>query len=255
MKSIYDQLELYERQKQNNSFRIISKELLKDFFTGNFRSQSKLANDCYMSPSTITYFSKSLNLSGYREMIVRLKVEYENHKFKSNSKNDESNFIEFESNNLKQYYSAIKWLKNNNVFLESLINEIKKTQKIVVFTSNQIHSAASFWKELMYDVKDLQLEIINPSTSNINFFDKGSIWRNRSWTKLFIVSGRDIRTITKMLENTNEKNIYAVLPKNLYDNFSFENRIPFDLQGDDYSLSYRHIAVEAMLTFLTNKLT
>ncbi|QHX36723.1 hypothetical protein [Spiroplasma sp. BIUS-1] len=195
MNSIYRNIDNLGRENRNTVFKIISKQILSDFSNGVFLSQDDLAMKCNCSKSTITAFSKAVLVSGYRELQIRLKIEYENNfEINNNQKiynqKNKENFLDTTNNNLKNFI-----LKNH----EKILKFISKDNKIInIFSSYQTNFSTIFLKDVLDE---------NKITSNVINLEKDVLTLKNinleSCKSLFIFSGRDNSFLKKFLDYIN----------------------------------------------------
>ncbi|WP_339030515.1 hypothetical protein [Spiroplasma endosymbiont of Cantharis nigra] len=199
MNSIYTRIDNLGRENRNTVFRIISRKILEDFSNGVFRSQEDLAYISNCSKATITAFSKAALVSGYRELQIRLKIEYENNFTlnKSNEKlidNKAKNDF-FLNNQYLEKWTVESYEQISNFFLTNL------EHKIQVFSGYQTLYSTNFLEDVLQknniDVWTLKLDKDIISIKNINYEKVKSI---------FILSGRDTNSLKGFFEYVYNKN-------------------------------------------------
>ncbi|AUM62716.1 hypothetical protein [Spiroplasma monobiae] len=192
MKTIYIRIDNLGKENRNTVFKIIARQILEDFSKGIFLTQNELAHKCHCSKSTITAFSKAALVSGFRELQMRLRIEYENN-FKINNtidllnKNNEQNFFEI-NDNLKN------WVNSNDKQIEFFIKKII-SKKVNVFSCYQTVYSTIFLEDVLnknnIDNKVINLEKDVEIIRKLNYKDSYNV---------FIFSGRDNSFLTKLFE-------------------------------------------------------
>ncbi|AHI52958.1 hypothetical protein SCULI_v1c06170 [Spiroplasma culicicola AES-1] len=190
MISIYERIENVARQEENSSYKIIAKNILEDFRGGLFRTQKDLSDKCFVSMSTVTQFSKHLLLSGYRELVVRLKVEREKFNLALNNKKDEF-YKETNQKRFELLKNIYEWSKKNEDWLSSIINEINVMRKVLIVASWQAKDVCDILSKLLQS-KLIRVKFIN-NDADILALNNAATYKD--WVKLCIISGRDNNTL------------------------------------------------------------
>ncbi|ASZ08789.1 hypothetical protein CK556_00200 [Mesoplasma chauliocola] len=205
MNSVYKNIENLSRDNRETAFKIVAKQILIDFSNNKFRSQEELAKKCYVSNATITQFSKAALCTGYRELRLRLKIEYDNN-FSDNQKTS------IKKVSVKEYYSSFEnWLSDNWDFIEDLIKAMTEKKEVFLFPSFQTHYSAIFLSDVL-EKHDLNVSIFNLEKD----FRK---LNNIDWTKkviLLILTGRDnesLKLIYDYMKKANSK-VFVICSQN-----------------------------------------
>ncbi|AGR42194.1 hypothetical protein [Spiroplasma diminutum] len=192
MKSIYTRIDNLGKENRNTVFKIISKKILDDFSNGIFLSQEDLAFSCHCSKATITSFSKAALVSGYRELQIRLKIEFENNfilKVSNNTMNEKQVLFD-EKNKILN-----KWIDEVGTSLCKFFKELKNN-KIFIFSSYQTEYSTIFLEDVLLknniDNKFIKIERDILSITNIDINQNNF---------LFIFSGRDNNILKKVFEH------------------------------------------------------
>lgn len=209
MNSIYKRIENLVKVNKLTTFSLVAKTVLDDFNNGIFRDQLDLAVICFVSKSTITQFSKAVLCSGYRELVVRLKIEYEN------------NFLSLNENKIKQlkhktFDNLKNWISVNDIQINTLSNMIKESEKIYLFSSYQTNIAKEYFSEILLEKN---YEVITADISkNLKWFKNIEIKNN--YLFIFIISGRDTSTIFRTFEHfvSQESKIFLIVSNNWTEN-------------------------------------
>lgn len=254
MLTIYEKIENLTRNTNNNSYRIIGLELLNDFNRPKFKTQKELSEVCFVSISTITQFAKSISLSGYRELIVRLTVEKERYVSNQNINNDFDNNFE-DLITLKKIY---KWLQQNNVWINKISEQINAAQRITIFSSFQARPVTDFLafqlQSRMIDVRVINIDIDILNSTNLVGQDD---------LKLAIVTGRDISSLIDVylvnamnVNSTNNFCITSLSQKQKVEKLKINHELVIDIQseGKDFSYAQRYLALVSLFTTMISKI-
>ncbi|ALD66618.1 hypothetical protein [Spiroplasma cantharicola] len=195
MNSIYTRIDNLGRENRNTIYRIISKKILEDFSNGIFRTQDDLAYICNCSKATITAFSKAALVSGYRELQIRLKIEYENN-FDSNKSN--INQIEKEFSTTIQHLE--KWAIANFEKIESFFSGNTKNE-FHIFSGYQTYYSTYFLEDIL-EKNNMNVRLIKLDKDIISIKSKNYNEIN----SIFILSGRDTDSLRGFFEYVYNKN-------------------------------------------------
>ncbi|AGY41079.1 hypothetical protein mflW37_0120 [Mesoplasma florum W37] len=205
MNSVYKNIENLSKDNRETAFKIVAKQILLDFSNNKFRSQEELAKKCYVSNATITQFSKAALCTGYRELRLRLKIEYDN-----NFLNDQK--LSMKKISISEYYVSFEnWLSENWNFLEELIKTMIERKQVFLFPSFQTHYSAIFLSDVL-EKHDLNVNIFNLEKDLKKL-------QNIDWTKkvvLLILTGRDnesLKLIYDYMKKANSK-VFVICSQN-----------------------------------------
>ncbi|QGS51466.1 hypothetical protein [Spiroplasma tabanidicola] len=238
MESIVGKLWSVANRGDSNTYKLIAKKLNDCFIDSIFPSQRELSSMCFCSISTITQFSKSIGLEGYRELIVRLKVELE--RFNFNSKKDNNNI----NNNFDTVTFIKRWLDLNKDFINKLTNKIKLYKKITLLCSYHLIDINSYLKKI---TKKMNVEI--------NIIDLTSeLFKYRTYEKdntvnLAIISGFDNESLCSIYLPyflTSFENAFLLISHSQHEkiiNLTNSNVMFWSFYGDDSSYEKRFLAL------------
>ncbi|QBQ07618.1 hypothetical protein SGLAD_v1c04190 [Spiroplasma gladiatoris] len=207
MVSIYERIENLVKDNKNTTFKLIAKQILEDFNNGVFKSQNELADACYVSMSTITQFSKSALCEGYKELAIRLKIEYENAMI-APKKRDEIDYKELDT---RSFEIINDWVLSYSDFILSLANQINTKKKIWLAPSFQTMPVARHFENILrnqgVDVHLMDSAINLELVRHVDFKDE---------LILVIMTGRDTLTLSRILEYIEKitKNVYLITTNN-----------------------------------------
>ncbi|QEH61739.1 hypothetical protein SCHIN_v1c05420 [Spiroplasma chinense] len=207
MISIYERIENLVKDNRNTTFKQIAKQILDDFNVGVFKSQNELADVCYVSMSTITQFAKAALCEGYKELAIRLKIEYENALISSPTQKN-INYDKVDTNSMEVLTG---WAKDQSDFILQLASEINKVREIWIASSFQSMNVAKHLRDILtnqgIDVKVMDSSINLEVARHVDFTDK---------LVLVLLTGRDTLTLSRILEflATLSKNVFIVTTLN-----------------------------------------
>ncbi|QGS51860.1 MurR/RpiR family transcriptional regulator [Spiroplasma tabanidicola] len=243
MISIYERIENLVKDNKNTTFKLIAKQILEDFNNGIFKSQNELAVACYVSMSTITQFSKAAQCEGYKELAIRLKIEYENAMVAAPVK-EEINYKELDTKSLEVIND---WAMSSADFILELAKQINTKKKIWIAPSFQTSPAARHFENILrnqgIDVHVMDSAINLELVRHVDFKDE---------LILVIMTGRDTITLSRILEYLEKitKNVYVITTNNHTEEIPDVNGwkkilINYALSGD-----YKYRAQALMTLFL-----
>lgn len=132
---------------------------MKFYNEGKFLSQKELTNECFVSEALITQFSKHLNFSGYRELLLRLQIEYETTLI--NKKNEMTN----ESETLNDIIVMHNFIKENLEVINKITDAILANEKVAFVTSGQANDSLTICIDSIKNNGYLNISLINPYAS------------------------------------------------------------------------------------------
>ncbi|WP_342259216.1 hypothetical protein [Spiroplasma endosymbiont of Dioctria linearis] len=218
---LYKKIEKISKNYINDTSKIISQQILKDFWNNNFRKQKQLAKICNVSEATITNFSKAISLSGYRELIIILKMEYKN------------NFIDIKTNKVNQiselFVNFTSFTKDTD-FKINLFKKIilKNNKEIIIMSSYETFFSSIFLSDLL-NQKNYKATIFDLSKSQNNLNQSHYF----EYSYIFIFTGDDAQGLYnayEFLKNKIDKNNIFILYTYLWEkNFELiDNKLFLD---------------------------
>ncbi|WP_031542336.1 MurR/RpiR family transcriptional regulator [Mesoplasma photuris] len=235
---------------EKETFYIISKKILEHYNEGEFLSQSELANECFVSQPLITQFCKSINFSGYRELIIRLKIEYENiiylNKMNLNNLNE----------TLSDLITLHEFINNNIKILNELINSILNNEKIAFISSGQSNYSMQFF------INSINIK----GFTNVVFFNSQSLGRSSRYVdslfkfnKYFftftgVLSPLEKRFYNECLENVDHSKIFTLITEGKQIKVIEGNNINLNLDVKYSDTIYRNLLFDILFLEIINKL-
>ncbi|WP_026389175.1 MurR/RpiR family transcriptional regulator [[Acholeplasma] multilocale] len=193
MSKIINQIEKI-KDEENKISNLIAKSLHKSYINGEFLSLKDIADECYVSQSTVTVFAKRLGCSGYRELIMRLKMESDNLHGNSFAPTDDFDlFLEFQN-------STIATIKDGMANRDDIIKAsmmIRNADKVMVAGSPQVGKDAQYFQELL-SVKRNNIILFSRELSNY-MLDKIKTIKKGD-TVILIVAGQETSIEVEIFE-------------------------------------------------------
>ncbi|AKU79589.1 hypothetical protein [Spiroplasma turonicum] len=244
MVSIYERIENIVKDNKNTTFKIIGKQILNDWHLGIFKSQYEISESCFVSLATVTQFAKACLCEGYKELIIRLRVEYEqrmqNFKLGSN--------IDYEPDKPKIINEIYSWLEENDEFINKFTDRIKETKKLWICPSYQAMYSCRFLEDILtnsgIDVKLVDLSVSLEMARTREF--KGELI-------IVILSGRDTETLNRTIEYLlNFKNELFIIttPNNIYELPEAQQVNSMVINFTDNNFLYKYRAYALITLFL-----
>ncbi len=247
MLSIYEQLENLSRQTKKTTFKLIATKLIEMYSSGVFKTQDEISRDCYVAKSTVTKFAQSIKCSGYRELIVLMKVEYQKILTKKKLKSVEQDKKDFINN------SIIKWVYEDIDFVKSFKEDLKYIKSVNIVPSFQSMESANFLAQVLLN-SNIYSQIIDVSKQNylikkLNVFDNS--------INLIILTGRDNETLLKFIKKNYlyfSQNInYIISTLNQIEKLNYlpqKSQKIITFEGDNSGFFYRHIALTQLFFYI-----
>ncbi|ASZ08791.1 hypothetical protein CK556_00215 [Mesoplasma chauliocola] len=236
MESVYDKLEDFINNNQkNSSFKLIAVNLIELFDKGDFISQKELAKLSYVANSTITKFSQVLGYSGYKELLFTLKHEWNKY---GNEKTENG------ISSKEMLYSMINWVEENNHFVKQMSKAIKNSKCVKIYNSYQIGNSIRYFYETLIALNK------NPILMNNDYHYSQDQWENSEVVNIFIVCGKDNRTLVRELYlnfNKSENNFLIVskIQQSKID-LNFSDSLVIDYNFDNSKSIYRNMALNIL---------
>ncbi|ASZ08796.1 hypothetical protein CK556_00240 [Mesoplasma chauliocola] len=179
MENFYEKLEYLSKGYVDSAYRNLSSSLLNSIGSGKFLKSKELAEECFVSESTITKFSKFLGFSGYRELLFHLKNDHDAFfALKKNAKN-------------KSFQDLERWVETKENFIEKLSKELVKKEIVVnIFRSYQLTEVAELINMALLNLK-IESRVLNHN----NLFNGSKKNYNKRNINLIFFSGRDNDTL------------------------------------------------------------
>ncbi|WP_338983258.1 hypothetical protein [Spiroplasma endosymbiont of Othius punctulatus] len=256
MQTIYEMLlELRDSQK-NFTFKQIATNLIEFYKHGEFENQEDFAKRNFVSISTLTKFAKSLNLSGYRELIIRLKVESEIEHNKMKSTVNPGQGIKFDVEVLQ---NITQWIVENSDTINKITDLLLNNKRINFYISPAIANSCKNFSETLaymgYSTKIYNVAMYSGFTPPA----KLGIDEVSDVVNFIIISGPNILSFFEIFEknlNTNfEKNILMSSPTKVKSiKIESNTKLLFNAQSDDSSFLYRNTLLENLFLIISTKL-
>ncbi|AGR41040.1 MurR/RpiR family transcriptional regulator [Spiroplasma taiwanense] len=250
MLSVYERVENLIKDNKNTTFKLIGKQILTDWNIGVFKTQNEISETCFVSLATVTQFAKACLCEGYKELIIRLRVEYENVMQNSAKVNLGS------SENKNQMINIINdWVEQNDEFISDLAAKIMKVKKLWICPSFQGMYSAKFLEDALTNL-GIQAKLIDLS---INLeIAKHVDFRNE--LIVVLLTGRDtettIRTLEYLIQFKNEVFIITT-PSNIIEWPEIQNQkhMLVNFQDNNFFYKYRSYALITLFFSLTEKIS
>ncbi|ALD66424.1 hypothetical protein [Spiroplasma cantharicola] len=218
---LYKKIEKISKNDLNNTFKIVSQQILKDFWNNSFKKQKQLAKICNVSEATITNFSKTVSVSGYRELVIILKLEYKN------------NFIDIKKSKTSKiseiFINFTNFTKNTNFKIDLFKKRVLEANKEIVIMSSYETSFSSIFLSDLLNQKNYKTNIFDLSKNlnnlnQIHFLD---------YSYIFIFTGNETESLYnayEFLKNKIDKNNIFILYTYLWEkNFELiDNKLFLD---------------------------
>lgn len=237
MKSYFTIIENIAKGDNNSNYVLIAKKILECFIKGKFLQQRELANQCFLSISSITYFCKKLGVNGYRELIFLLKGELEKIEISKQSFPTVSGV-----SYLDPYYKGVKEIfEKNSYFIKNQINQVDKNKEINLVLSYNLSRLNDFLIPL-FNEKNINITNVNLSWT----FETISRKLNNYNSILFICTGRDNETLSRAYDLVKDKSKIFVITTEAQ-SFKFkdvENKMLIPAESAFFNSAFRHILIE-----------
>ncbi|AVN64086.1 MULTISPECIES: hypothetical protein [Mesoplasma] len=239
MENFYEKLEYLSKGYVDSAYKNMSVSLLASIRNGNFKKSKELAEECFVSESTVTKFSKYLGFSGYREMIFFLKEDHN------------SFFVKKTTRKNKNFSILIEWISLHEDFIAKFCKAIEfKNVQVNIFGSYQLQESISLLNKLLLSF-DIDSRILYQNVLFANTkISKQSV-------NIIFFSGRDNETLEIFLQEINKskkqiKNFLVISEKQ-------KNKVKFECEqiqfSQDHSFVNRNLSVMMMCHEIANKLS
>ncbi|QBQ07834.1 MurR/RpiR family transcriptional regulator [Spiroplasma gladiatoris] len=251
--NIYEKIDEMSKDEKNTIKHIISKKLLNMFLTGEFKSEKDFSKECFVSEATVTRFAKETGCSGYRELIFKLKLEYEKTILKAKE--------EIKKNKINKELETIKsmnnWVNQSKSFLDSLIKNILLQKKIKILSSWQNLDSVSYFQKVLQE-QNISSQVVK---IELDYLDLESYFDDNKCIKLIIISESDFKNLAslyiKKIINKKIKNTYLITTyfkfNKIYDN-NYQNKHLLSFNYDDSHHVLRHFALINLFFYLNLKI-
>lgn len=248
MDSIVKELCKFKENRKNKTFFLISKKLLDLFNQGEFISQKQLQQICHVSGALITQFAKKLNLSGYRELVIRLKIEYGDqikNSLQSISENDET---------MSDMLIIHKFINENKKVIQDITKAILDNKKVAFVTCGQANDACRVFVDSVKIKGFLNISLINPYASGrFSIFNEPLF----KYDKYFFIFTGVINPVEKefyedCLKKVNSEKVYSLITKGKSMNVINNNNISLDLDVKYSDTIYRNIMFNLLFLEIIN---
>ncbi|ASP28111.1 transcriptional regulator [Spiroplasma corruscae] len=249
MVSIYERIENLVKDNKNTTFKIIGKQIQSDWHLGIFKTQYEISEACFVSLATVTQFAKACLCEGYKELIIRLRVEYE-----QRMQTQQSTPLDYEPDKSKIINEMYLWIENNDDFINNFVSKLKTSKKLWICPSSQAMYSCKFLEDILtnagIDVKLVDLSVSLEMARTREF--KGELI-------LVILSGRDTETLNRTIEYLlNFKNELFIIttPNNIYE-IAEENQVNtmlINFTDNNFLYKYRAYALLTLFLKISEKL-
>ncbi|WP_026389465.1 MurR/RpiR family transcriptional regulator [[Acholeplasma] multilocale] len=211
MNSIISQID-YLKKESKGLDKVIAEEIFANFIQNKFLSSKELANKTYVSQATLTKFAKKTGAQGYNEMILRLRMEYENLRQKYSDSISKTDDLKKSTINMLDDMDSVMPL------LKEAVAEIESAPSIHLFPSYQMQDDAVFFGNYLSVIRG-NVNIVYPT-----FFSPKSLENIKDRDLLiFFVSGPDTKGLEfyyNRFKNSKKHKIILFCTNDLEPNFS-----------------------------------
>ncbi|WP_339034826.1 hypothetical protein [Spiroplasma endosymbiont of Cantharis rufa] len=250
MLSVYERVENLIKDNKNTTFKLIGKQILADWSVGIFKSQSEISKMCFVSLATATQFAKACYCEGYKELSIRLKVEYEN-VMQNKIRADQPN--EADMTGMRAVIN--NWVTENDGFLYDLANKINERRKVWICPSYQSMYSAKFLEDVLTNV-GIQSKIIDISIN----LEVGKHLEFHNELVVILLTGRDTDTTVIALEYLiKAKNEIFIIttPSNISElpEIKEQKHMLINFQDNNFFYKYRCYALISLFFSLSEKIS
>ncbi|AVN64481.1 MULTISPECIES: MurR/RpiR family transcriptional regulator [Mesoplasma] len=247
-KSIREKLNLIYESNETVSHKLIAKYLIDCLDKGSIPTSKECSQVCFVSESTLTAFSKKYGYEGFREIIIRIKVERELYKpfEKTKLKTKDTNVR-------KLFLKYMDQIDAQDPQVNKLIEEIKNARKVFIFSSyEQNENVELFASQLQF--MDIESYFNSKRRLHDMWIDKS----NESDLCLFIVSGLDNQNLVSLYKQAcdmNKKTFVVTSSSQSHKFINNKNLIVLQQESNmEIYLSIRNIILNYLFTKIIIKL-
>ncbi|AUB31464.1 hypothetical protein [Spiroplasma floricola] len=249
MLSVYERVENLIKDNKNTTFKLIGKQILADWSVGIFKSQNEISESCFVSLATVTQFAKACLCEGYKELSIRLKVEYENV-----MQNQAKSVIGNETEQVGMRSVICHWVNENENFLFDLANKINEKRKVWICPSYQSMYPAKFLEDVLINI-GIQTKIIDMSVN----LEVGKHLEFNNELIIILLTGRDTETVVIALDYLLKGNndIYIITtPSNISELPQIRElkHMLVNFQDNNFFYKYRCYALITLFFALSEKI-
>ncbi|WP_338984343.1 hypothetical protein [Spiroplasma endosymbiont of Diplazon laetatorius] len=241
MTSVFEKLEIMSKDFEDTTFKLIAKKLLENIKSGKFYNQEELANQTFVSISTLTKFSKRLGFAGYREFIFTIKNEWSKYNWEKSVKID----------TWEIFNSIQNWISENEQFINDISRAIENAQVINIYSSYQAYDCSKYLAGLLIESGKDAFLLNNEFRFKPRETPKNGI-------NLVVLTGRDndklMDNFTKSY-NEESKNFIIVTDKQSEKlNMNFTSKMIVNFSLDNSRAETRVLALNMLFFTIFNKL-
>ncbi|WP_339021608.1 hypothetical protein [Spiroplasma endosymbiont of Atherix ibis] len=249
MLSVYERVENLIKDNKNTTFKLIGKQILADWSVGIFKTQNEISESCFVSLATVTQFAKACLCEGYKELSIRLKVEYENV-----MQNQAKSVIGNEIEQVGMRAVICQWANENDDFLIDLANKINEKRKVWICPSYQSMYPAKFLEDVLINI-GIQTKIIDMSFN----LEIGKHLEFNNELIVILLTGRDTETVVIALEYLLKGNndLYIITtPSNIseFPQIRELKHMLINFQDNNFFYKYRCYALITLFFALSEKI-
>lgn len=243
MNSLLDQLFLIISRGGNSVSYVVAAELFKSYQQNKILTIKELSQYCFVSESSITKFSKKLGYSGYRELIVKLKIELSD-RVPINETYSPLKLDLFDSTE-KLFNETISDLSNYKNNLYEISQKLKTANKIYIFSSYIFYEQIKNLQEILITKK---INVIFTETLMYSLSTYQNITKNDY--AIFFIGGQDTKTIEFIYEQICLQNIEHVVfctHSKSYKTKETKNKIIIDSKKLPHMPAIRKIIIDYLI--------
>ncbi|AXK51551.1 hypothetical protein [Spiroplasma alleghenense] len=216
MEAVITKLIKMKKAEIPNTTEVIASILVDKFMIGVFPNSKELAQEAIVSESYITQFAKKLGYTGYRELLTRLKYEFEHFHGEKEPTHIELDIFQDLQKDVVENINYFQ--KYKSVFLK-LAQEISNSSKIFIYSSYQLRNFTQLFFEnlLLLNKNVLKFDHTMQMIESSNLVEENDL-------VIAFISGQDNSHFIEVLQMAGKKtkNIFCIT------SHSQENRFKID---------------------------
>ncbi|AUF83209.1 hypothetical protein CXP39_00085 [Mesoplasma syrphidae] len=236
--------------RKNETFYQISKKILKLYNQGVFLSQKELAVQCFVSEALITQFAQRLKFSGYRELHLRLEIEYETALLNKQDK------ISSQGETFDDILVIHNFIKKNLKIITKIADAILANERVAFITSGQANDASRIFIDSIKSKGFLNISLINPYASGRSSRFNEPLFGCDKYFFIFIgmINPTEISFYEECLQKVDHSKIFSLITKGKKIDTLNENNINLNLDVKFSDTIYRNIILNFLFLEIINSI-